>query len=44
MFTLSAVPPEGQAAMLRNAFASLKPGGVLCVRDHGLYDMVRPSP
>jgi len=41
MFTLSAVPPEGQAAMLSNAYASLRPGGLLCIRDHGLYDMVQ---
>lgn len=40
----SAVPPTGQAAMLGNAYAALKPGGLLCIRDHGLYDMVRPAP
>mmetsp|Transcript_26926 Transcript_26926/g.72776 ORF Transcript_26926/g.72776 Transcript_26926/m.72776 type:complete len:183 (+) Transcript_26926:159-707(+) len=41
MFTLSAVPPSGQAHMLANAYASLRPGGFLCIRDHGLYDMVQ---
>ncbi|KAF6257122.1 S-adenosyl-L-methionine-dependent methyltransferase [Scenedesmus sp. NREL 46B-D3] len=41
MFTLSAVEPAGMLAMLRNAAASLRPGGLLCVRDHALYDMVQ---
>jgi hypothetical protein len=26
--------------MLGNAWAALRPGGLLCVRDHGLCDMV----
>jgi hypothetical protein len=43
MFTLSAVPPgqSGMLSMLRNAAAALKPGGRLCIRDHGLGDMVQ---
>lgn len=43
MFTLSAVPPGdgGMLSMLRNAAAALKPGGRLCIRDHGLGDMVQ---
>jgi SAM-dependent methyltransferase len=41
MFTLSAVPPKGQAVMLSHAFRALRPGGILCIRDHGLYDMVQ---
>lgn len=41
MFTLSAVPPDLQMHMLRNAHASLRPGGTLLIRDHGLYDMVQ---
>ncbi|KXZ54894.1 hypothetical protein GPECTOR_4g966 [Gonium pectorale] len=41
MFTLSAVPPEQQAVMLRHAWAALAPGGRLMIRDHGLYDMVQ---
>ena len=41
MFTLSAVVPEGMLGMMRNAAAALRPGGVLCIRDHALYDMVR---
>jgi hypothetical protein len=43
MFTLSAVVPEGMLGMMRNAAAALRPGGVLCIRDHALYDMVRGS-
>ena len=41
MFTLSAVLPEAMLQMLRNAWCGLRPGGVLCIRDHGLYDMVQ---
>jgi SAM-dependent methyltransferase len=41
MFTLSAVPPDAMPQMLRNAWLALRPGGVLCIRDHGLYDMVQ---
>ncbi len=41
MFTLSAVPPEQQHEMLANAFRALRPGGLLMLRDHGLYDMVQ---
>lgn len=43
MFTLSAVVPEGMLGMMRNAAAALRPGGVLCIRDHALYDMVRET-
>ncbi|KAI8476109.1 MAG: S-adenosyl-L-methionine-dependent methyltransferase [Monoraphidium minutum] len=43
MFTLSAVPPGegGMLPMLRNAAAALRPGGRMCVRDHGLGDLVQ---
>lgn len=41
MFTLSAVMPEGMLVMLQNAAAALKAGGLLCIRDHALYDMVQ---
>eukprot|EP00798_Chlamydomonas_sp_ICE-L_P020352 gene20352-27114_t len=41
MFTLSAVLPDQQIGMLRNAWRSLKPGGLCLIRDHGLYDMVQ---
>lgn len=40
MFTLSAVVPEGMLGMMCNAAAALRPGGLLCIRDHALYDMV----
>lgn len=42
--SLIAPPPRplrAQAAMVRNAWAALRPGGLLCIRDHGLYDMVQ---
>jgi SAM-dependent methyltransferase len=35
MFTLSAVTPDQQHQMLRNAFRALRPGGLLLLRDHG---------
>ena len=38
LFTLSAVPSEGEAALLTAAARALKPGGCLLVRDYGLYD------
>lgn len=41
MFTLSAVMPEGMLSMMCNAAAALRPGGLLCIRDHALYDMVQ---
>jgi SAM-dependent methyltransferase len=41
MFTLSAVEPAGMLVMMQNAAASLRPGGLLCIRDHALYDMVQ---
>lgn len=43
MFTLSAVTPAQQHEMLRNALRALRPGGLLLLRDHGLYDMVQVS-
>ena len=39
VFTLSAVPGDDDALLLINAAAALRPGGVLYVRDYGLYDM-----
>jgi methyltransferase-like protein 6 len=41
VFTLSAVLPHEMLIMLRNAYASLAPGGVFLIRDHGMYDMVQ---
>jgi SAM-dependent methyltransferase len=39
IFTLSAVHPARMAAVLQAAYAALRPGGTLYVRDYGLYDM-----
>ncbi|KAL3133398.1 hypothetical protein ABBQ38_007267 [Trebouxia sp. C0009 RCD-2024] len=39
IFTLAAVAPQEMAAMLHTAFQALQPGGLLLIRDHGLYDM-----
>ena len=40
VFVLSAVPPgEGTASFLRRCVAALRPGGVVCFRDYGLYDL-----
>ncbi len=40
IFVLSAVPPPRLDAMVGAIAATLRPdGGVLCVRDYGLYDM-----
>ena len=40
VFVLSAVPPgEGTVSFLRRCVAALRPGGVVCFRDYGLYDL-----
>lgn len=39
VFALSAVPPDGFAATLQKVFAALRPGGFVCFRDYGLYDL-----
>ena len=39
VFTLSAVPVSHLPSALANLFASLSPGGLLLIRDYGLYDM-----
>lgn len=41
VFTLSAIAPEHHLRVLDKACAKLKPGGHLCFRDYGLYDMVQ---
>lgn len=41
MFVLSAIHPKHHAAALRNVFSTLKPGGLLCFRDYGLYDLAQ---
>lgn len=39
VFTLSAVQPDKMRGMLELARSTLRPGGLLLVRDYGLYDM-----
>jgi methyltransferase-like protein 6 len=39
VFALSAIRPEHHVHVLRSALALLRPGGLLCFRDYGLYDM-----
>ncbi|GLE06175.1 hypothetical protein PINS_up015386 [Pythium insidiosum] len=39
VFVLSAVPPAAFASTLRRIAALLRPGGVVCFRDYGLYDL-----
>ena len=38
VFTLSAVPADGDGALLRETGALLRAGGALLIRDYGLYD------
>lgn len=39
VFTLSAIPPSSMAAALQSAWAHLRPGGCLLLRDYGKFDM-----
>src|SRR5690554_5518803 len=39
VFALSAVQPDMHARVMGSAFELLRPGGLLCFRDYGLYDM-----
>ena len=38
VFTLSAVPADGDGELLRETANLLRPGGALLIRDYGLYD------
>ncbi|KAF0687605.1 Aste57867_20664 [Aphanomyces stellatus] len=39
VFVLSAIPPSAFALVLEKVHRALKPGGVVCFRDYGLYDL-----
>ena len=39
VFVLSALPPESFACALNKIFVALRPGGMVCFRDYGLYDL-----
>lgn len=39
VFTLSAVPPMDMEKLLKRAYNAMAPGGLLLIRDYGLYDM-----
>eukprot|EP00884_Botryococcus_braunii_P005972 jgi/Botrbrau1/15376/Bobra.43_2s0007.1 len=41
IFTLAAVRPQEMPLMLAKAFEALRPGGLLLLRDHGLYDLTQ---
>ncbi|KAG7385581.1 Methyltransferase-like protein 6 [Phytophthora boehmeriae] len=39
VFVLSALPPESFARTMQKVFTALRPGGIVCFRDYGLYDL-----
>ncbi|RLO10286.1 hypothetical protein DYB28_003837 [Aphanomyces astaci] len=39
VFVLSAIPPTSFANVMHKVHRALKPGGVVCFRDYGLYDL-----
>jgi methyltransferase-like protein 6 len=41
IFTLSAIHPSEQLTALIHAVQLLRPGGILCFRDYGAYDMIQ---
>lgn len=41
LFCLSAMDPKRQAVAVQNAIATLKPGGVIIIRDYGRYDQAQ---
>ena len=40
-FVMSAIKPENWLSVFTNIFTSLKPGGVLCFRDYGYFDLTQ---
>eukprot|EP00966_Prymnesium_polylepis_P197401 4574305-Prymnesium_polylepis.1 len=38
VFTLSAVPGDGDGALLRGTAAAVRAGGAVLIRDYGWYD------
>ena len=41
VFTLAALHPSAMHGMLRCAWQALRPGGSLCIRDHGVCDITQ---
>ncbi|GBG27208.1 Methyltransferase-like protein [Hondaea fermentalgiana] len=41
VFTLSAISPTHHCRVLRALATALRPGGLMCFRDYGLFDMVQ---
>ncbi|XP_031502835.1 uncharacterized protein LOC116265956 [Nymphaea colorata] len=39
IFTLSSIPFQRMPFVIKECYSALKPGGLLCFRDYGLYDM-----
>lgn len=39
VFVLSALPPASFVPTLQKVFEALRPGGIVCFRDYGLYDL-----
>ena len=39
IFVLSAIPPARHLAVAKSAFEACRPGGLVCFRDYGAYDM-----
>jgi methyltransferase-like protein 6 len=39
MFVVSAIPPSYHAVTFKTLASTLQPGGLLCFRDYGLYDL-----
>ncbi|ETW06382.1 hypothetical protein, variant [Aphanomyces invadans] len=39
VFVLSAIPPTSLSQVVQKVYRALRPGGVVCFRDYGLYDL-----